>query len=197
MRGHEVAQALVDRLVRHATGAKTSSVNPLRVDSMGGPWPNLGITFLPGKKMDGWTGHHHRDLPADIARLEAMGIDILVEHVEDFELVRCGLPDFDEAFEASTVRLERYRIVDLKAPPDMPSYRALVRGIAGWIREGRSVAVACRGGLDRSGMTAACVLVELGMEPDAAIDRVHERRRSSLSMREQQDVVRAWERAMA
>jgi len=194
MRGRTVAQPLVDRLVRSVTGAKTSSVNLLRVDSMGEPWPNLGITFLPGKKIDGYTGLHHRDLPADIARLEALGVDILVEHVEDEELVRCGVPDFEEALAASTVALVRYPIVDLKAPPDLPSYRALVREIAGWVREGRSVAVACRGGLDRSGMTTACVLVDLGMDPEAAIDRVHAGRHQSLSMREEQDVVRSWTR---
>jgi protein-tyrosine phosphatase len=79
----------------------------------------------------------------------------------------------------------------------MPSYRALVREVAGWVREGRSVAVACRGGLDRSGMTSACVLVELGFDPGEAIDRVHARRSQSLTMREEQDVVRTWERATA
>jgi protein-tyrosine phosphatase len=87
----------------------------------------------------------------------------------------------------------RYPIVDLDAPPDMASYRALVRDIAGWVRDGQSVAVACRGGLDRSGMTSACVLVELGMDPETAIDRVHERRRDSLTVWDEQEVVRSWE----
>jgi protein-tyrosine phosphatase len=195
MRGRDVAQPLVDRLVRHATGARTSSSNPLRVIPLADEAGDLGITFLPGKKIDGFTGLHHRDLPADIARLEAMGIDILVEHVEDVELERCGLPDFERAFGRSAVRLVRYPIVDLDAPPDMVSYRALVRDIAGWVRDGRSVAVACRGGLDRSGMTSACVLVELGLDAETAIDRVHERRRRSLTVWEEQEVVRRWERA--
>jgi ADP-ribosylglycohydrolase/protein-tyrosine phosphatase len=195
MRGRDVAQPLVDRLVRHATGARTSSSNPLRVIPLADEAGDLGITFLPGKKIDGYTGLHHRDLPADIARLEALGVDVLVELVEDFELARCGLPDFEEAFARSAVRLVRYPIVDLDAPPDMASYLALVRDIAGWVRDGRSVAVACRGGLDRSGMTAACVLVELGLNPETAIDRVHQRRHRSLTVWEEQEVVRRWERA--
>ncbi len=43
-------------------------------------------------------------------------------------------------------------------------------------------------------MTAACVLVEAGIDPSEAIDRVHRGRKHSLTQREQQEYVRAWRR---
>ena len=55
-----------------------------------------------------------------------------------------------------------------------------------------SLAIACRGGLDRSGMAAACLLREAGIGADAAIERVQQARRGSLTLPDQQAYVRAW-----
>jgi len=54
------------------------------------------------------------------------------------------------------------------------------------------VAIACRGGLDRSGMTAACLYRELGLGADDAIARVQAARPHTITIPEQQDFVRAW-----
>ena len=84
MRGRGVATPLVDRLVG-TTGARTSTASPLRVDLLrlsdidvlerGSG--RVGITFLPGKKRDGWTGPHWRDLDVDLARLRELEVDVL------------------------------------------------------------------------------------------------------------------------
>ena len=54
------------------------------------------------------------------------------------------------------------------------------------------VAIACRGGLDRTGMVAALLLTEAGLEPEEAITRVHAARRHTLSVPEQVRFVRHW-----
>ena len=78
-------------------------------------------------------------------------------------------------------------------PRDVVAYRALVQDVAQRIRDGRSVVIACRGGIDRSGMTAACVLQELGADPETSILRTQHGRKGSITLPEQQAFVRAWQ----
>jgi hypothetical protein len=56
----------------------------------------------------------------------------------------------------------------------------------------RRDAVACRGGIDRTGMTAACLLREAGLGFGPAIARVQAARRDSITIPAQQAVVRDW-----
>jgi protein-tyrosine phosphatase len=49
---------------------------------------------------------------------------------------------------------------------------AILAAIDGPQGEGRDVAVACMGGVGRSGTVAACALVSRGMQPDHAIAAV-------------------------
>ena len=203
MRGHEVAGPLVDRLVE-GNGARTSRSRPLRVDDVAldgargleGTAGRLGITFLPGKKRDGWTGPHWRDLDLDVARLRDLRWDTLVLLNEDRELVRCHVPEIETVFaEAGAPALVRHPIPDPQIPTDDIAYDALVRDVVGRVRSGESVAIACRGGLDRSGMTASCALAEAGMDPEAAMARVQASRDATITKRDQRDYVRAWPHA--
>lgn len=200
MRGQEVAGPLVDRLVA-STGARTSRSSPLRVDDVslaGAPaleraTGRLGITFLPGKKRRGHTGPHWRDLDLDVARLRALGWDALYLLNEDVELAFCHVPEIEAVFRAAgSPLLVRHPIPDPQVPPDDAAFGALVRDIVARVRGGASVAIACRGGMDRSGMTASCVLVEAGMAPDAAMDRVQASRRNTITKPDQRAYVRAW-----
>ena len=70
MRGHDVAEPLVDRLLA-LHGWRTSTTNPIRVawvemvqvprfSAVRKAGGRLGMTFLPGKQRDGWTGLHWR-----------------------------------------------------------------------------------------------------------------------------------------
>ena len=75
MRGRDIVEPLVDRLIE-TDGWRTSTQShpvdwvdlravPRLLDVPG----RLGMTFLPGKQRDGWTGLHWRDLETDAARL--------------------------------------------------------------------------------------------------------------------------------
>jgi protein-tyrosine phosphatase len=155
-------------------------------------WPGrLGITFLPGKRGTGIAGRHWRDLDADLERLRSWG-DTLVLLVEDNELVEAGVADIADHAARHGILLIRFPIPDPHVPRDIGAYRVLVQDIAQRIRDGRSVVIACRGGIDRSGMTAACVLQELGADAESAIKRTQAGRRGSITRPEQQALVRAW-----
>lgn len=199
MRGREVATPLVDGLVA-TTGSRTSSHSLLRIDPVdldaidGIDGGRLGITFLPGKKRDGYTGPHWRDVDFDAARLSDLGFHALFLLVEDVELEWCLVPDLAEALAAAEVELIRFPIRDprIPTPSQEAGFRRAVGDLVARIRAGESVAIACRGGIDRSGMAAACVLIEAGLPAEEAIDRVHRGRRHSLTYVEQLAYVRAW-----
>jgi ADP-ribosyl-[dinitrogen reductase] hydrolase len=206
LRDRHIPQELADRLVETDTSEwdgkpwQTSHRRPLRVDFMdlGGTdlathGGRVGMTFLPGKRYLGYyTGPHWRDLDADAARLKEQGVDIVLLLVEDHELERCRVADVVDLLPAHDLELVRHPIADPRVPTDHRAFAQLLAGLAERVREGATLAIACRGGLDRSGMTSACLLREAGLDADSAIDRVHAARRHTLTMPEQLRYVRAW-----
>ncbi len=205
MRGREVVTPLADRLAA-TTGlwdrrTRTSSASPLRLDAIdlagttAAPG-HLAVTFLPGKKRDGYTGPHWRDVDLDAAALRDGGIEALFLLVEDVELEWCLLPDLPDALAAVGVELIRFPVRDPHTPTRAqdPGYHAAIEALVARLSGGGHIAVACRGGVDRSGMTAACVLVEAGLDPESAIRRVHAGRKGSLKYGDQQAYVRSWRR---
>ena len=200
MRGHEIATPLIDRLVETA-GWRTSTGSRLRVDLLNldrvpafdGAAGRVGITFLPGKKWSGGhAGDHWRDLATDAARLRELQVDTLFLLVEDHELAHSHVPNIGTALAAEGVALVRFPILDPRTPTNGPAFRAVVADLVTRVRDGEFVGIACRGGLDRSGMAAACLLREAGLEADEAIDRVHAARNHTLTRVEQQGYVQAW-----
>jgi ADP-ribosyl-[dinitrogen reductase] hydrolase len=200
MRGREVATPLIDRLVARY-GAKTSTASPLRYDeipldgtTLAGTGGRLGITFLPGKKTDGWTGLHWRDPDLDLEALVGHGVDTLFLLVEDVELERCRVTELPELLRerAPGIELIRHPIRDPRVPRDPASFKVDVRDLCGRIAAGRTIAIACRGGMDRAGMAASCLLTEAGLDARPAIARVQAHRDGAITLAEQQALVRSW-----
>ena len=213
-----IARELVDRLVETDVPGwdgrtwRTSTSSPLRVDAIdlsgirglapeastgrsatSGTAGGLGITFLPGKRYVGYhTGGHWRDLDADASRLHALGVDVVLLLVEDRELARCRVPDIGHVLPTHGVELLRFPIPDPLVPRDDAAFHATVASVLRRVRNGQLVAIACRGGLDRSGLAAACLLREAGLPADEAIERVQRARRGALTLPDQQAYVRRW-----
>lgn len=153
---------------------------PLRIDwldaaQLGDRLPGrLGLTILPGKHGVSfrYPGRvYARDLDGDLASLLDAGVRRLELLVEDAELRRWGDPDVVERAAATGVEVLRHPIPDGSPPASVAD---LVQILAE-IREGRGngdVAIACMGGVGRSGTVAACALVEGGMSAAAAIATV-------------------------
>ena len=135
MPGRDIVQPLVDALVGTIANpgrVRTSTASPLRVDELDLHGTSLegsgrvGITFLPGKKRDGWTGPHWRDLDLDLARLRSLGVDALFLLVEDSELDDCLVPELPDVMAADGPELIRFPIRDPRTPADPLAYRAAV-----------------------------------------------------------------------
>lgn len=108
-----------------------------------------------------WVGSHYETRPA--------GIDIVVlcaRQLQDVPYVASRCPLTDDAWEI------------VKGDTDRAERTAAF--VAGAIRDGKTVMLTCREGMNRSGWVAALTLVELGMEPETAIKTVQAKRPGSL-----------------
>lgn len=155
----------------------------------------LGLTIMPGKHGPSvrYPGHiYRRELEADLTALRQAGVRRLVLLVEDHELERWGDPAIRERAAGHGLNVVRAPIADGRAPRDA----TVMDGILVQIDAGRAagnVAVACMGGVGRSGMVAACALVRTGMEPREAIDAVRAARHpDAVETAEQQRFVTAY-----
>ncbi len=155
---------------------RTSASDPIRVDFLAAAHlgdaaaGRIGLTIAPGKRDR--ARHWDRDLTADLARLRTdHGAHVLVSLMEDHEYAMLQIPELQARAEAAGLDVRRFPIRDVDAPKaaQMAEFATLVDNIVEAARAGQHVIIHCRGGLGRSGLVAACCLVNLGMTPVAAI----------------------------
>jgi protein-tyrosine phosphatase len=151
----QVAHTVEANLVLRVDWVESSRIGPGR----------LGITICPGRQ------DRDRNLEADLAQLRTDGVDRLLCLSTDAELDWAGVPELDSRAEAYGLN---YRW--LPVPDQGTCSLSEAVDLVGWCRDGlkqgESVVVTCMGGLGRSGMIAACTLVDLGVSPRTAIASV-------------------------
>jgi len=163
------------RLVTRDRTPRTSLNDPLRVDyvaaeKLPGVTGLLGMTFAPGKKdPNGWLGHYDRDLPTDLAAIHATGGRVLVTLMEQHELQRFQIATLRKDAESLGIRSIWFPVRDVDVPTSMSGHHSLVEEVRAELSEGRSVVVHCKGGLGRTGVLVASVLVTFGHSPEEAI----------------------------
>jgi protein-tyrosine phosphatase len=150
---------------------------PLQVDWLeqdliaDGGHGRLGLTFLPGKDgpSDRYPGRiYRRQLSRDLETLRDAGVRLLVLLVTDAELARWGDPGIAERASDAGIRIDRRPMPDGSPPASVAEMDAILEVI----RAGRAtgdVAVACMGGVGRTGTVVACALVEAGLSAEEAI----------------------------
>lgn len=159
-----------------ASGQKvrTSLSHPLRIDVLQPTWsPGLiGMTICPGKKGESVYGAAwDRDLVTDLEAITSWGADCVVSLMEDFEFAMLGIPDFAAIMAAQPFDWLHLEIRDADVPDHRfetawPTARARVLAI---LERGGRVLVHCRGGLGRTGLVVARLLVKQGMAAEEAI----------------------------
>lgn len=179
----------------HAGFGPELRIDWLAADELPGGWPGrLGLTFLPGKRgaSSRYPGHtYRRDAARDLADMRAAGVVRLLLLVEDAELERWSDPELVTIGAAAGLDVRRYPIPDGSAPS--PELMARIQEDIDEARARGDVAVACMGGVGRTGTVAACSLVRNGLDADAAIGRVRQvRHPEAVETAEQEDFVRAY-----
>jgi len=177
----------------------TSDTHPIRVDVV--PTPGLpgrlGLTFAPGKNAPSETARVHwlRDAETDLNALRKRhGTDVLVALLRPYEYDLLGIPHLIPQAHRHGMTVRRFEIADRTVPHAALSdtFDATIDEVCDDLRAGRTVTVFCRGGLGRSGLVAACVLVRLGEKPAHAIARVRSARPGAVETREQERYVEAY-----
>lgn len=174
----------------------TSITNPLYIDEVpisifGG---NIGMTICPGKKSIGISGVHRRDLALDLEAIRDWGAEVLVSLLEEHEYVEVGVSDFSRMVPKGILHL-KLPIKDMATPDEAweQQWKKEGRIIRSVLRRGGKVCIHCMGGLGRTGMVAARLLVEFGVHPERAIKTVREARPGTIQTREQEDYIRSFE----
>jgi hypothetical protein len=176
----------------------TSESDPILVDLLPSEEVStpgrLGMTFAPGMWAESVRGRWERDLDADMRTLEQEhGADVLVSLMEDFEYGYYGIPELLEGGSYGGLEILRFAIPDMGVPREAESqeFAIFIREVVSRLEAGKTVVVHCRGGLGRTGVVAACVLVALGNhDADGAIQEVRRARRGTVQTGEQVEFVR-------
>lgn len=132
----------------------------------------LGLTLCPGKKdaASNW----NRDLAQDLQFIRDWGATTVVTLIEDHEFQMLSVQTLERDVRALGMDWLHLPILDVSIPDH--------RFEGAWVLEGpklhkrldcgERILIHCRGGLGRTGLVAACILVERGCDPQDAIRRI-------------------------
>ena len=172
---------------------RTSETHPLQIASLDTPaGGRIGMTFCPGKRdLMAMTGPWDRDLQTDLGVINAWGAVALVTLMEDPELALLGVPNIGEMTESFGMAWHYLPIRDVSIPGPVFEGAWEMQGAAlrRKLRDGERIVIHCRGGLGRTGMIAARLLIELGETPDRALQRVRAVRPGAVETSRQEDYV--------
>jgi protein-tyrosine phosphatase len=180
--------------------ARTSHSHPIRVDFvttekllMPG---RIGLTFAPGKKHHGMTGHWDRDLDADLARLrDEYQTDLLVSLIEEHEFAALQIANLRERVVSHGIEMLWYPIRDVSVPTSIEDFAETVNRVVQALSEGRTVVIHCMGGLGRTGLVAAaCLMATTELDAREAIGIVRHARAGTIQTREQERYVELFRR---
>ena len=113
--------------------------------------------------------------------------------VQDHELDAVRAAGFVEVMDRHGIAVLRHPIPDLGVPADRTAFRATLDAVIEHLRRGQSVAVACRGGLGRTGTAVACLLRDGGLDAGEAMALTRATRHNTIEDAEQETFVRRWE----
>ena len=183
----------------HAGFGPELRIDWIAADELAGPGRGrLGLTFLPGKRGASlrYPGHvYRRDTAADLDAMRSAGVVRLILLVEDGELQSWGDAGIVALGAEAGVDVKRHPIPD-GAPAASAAEMDLILDEIDEARANGDVAVACMGGVGRTGMVAACALLRAGRSADDAIARVREvRHPTAVETRAQERFVRDYQKS--
>lgn len=174
---------------------RTSLTHPLQIAEVRADpsYGRIGITFCPGKQdLFAHTGAWQRDLDIDLDAIASWGAKLVLTLVESEELRALKVPQLGQETLRRAMLWHHLPIADFSVPDDQFEQHWTTQGneIRSMLREGQDILVHCKGGLGRAGMIAARLLVELGVEPEAAITQVRKARKGAIETPTQLALVR-------
>jgi len=138
-----------------------------------------GLALVLRPRGDHW-------LEKEIALLKRSGVDTLVSMLEEEEAGWLGLRKEGLYAEQAGICFVSFAIPDHHVPPNRKAFTAFVLGIVKRLHAGERVAVHCQGTIGRATVTAACVLIEMGWDAQAALNAIERARGCEIPDTEEQ-----------
>ena len=172
---------------------KTSQSHPLRIDVIeldsGGM---IGMTFCPGKKQkNALSGEWDRDLDTDLQVIVDWGATAIISLIEEHEFVELDVTELPMKIKKAGIEWHHLPIKDRGIPTESfeEEWNSFGKRVHDILHSGEKIVIHCMGGLGRTGLVAARLLVELGETTDNSINRVRLARRGAIETLEQLEYV--------
>ncbi|WP_373504903.1 cyclin-dependent kinase inhibitor 3 family protein [Aestuariivirga sp.] len=174
--------------------ARTSLTHPLQIAEVTAPDAKgaIGITFCPGKVQPAaMSGAWHRDLGLDLDAIRKWGASTVITLIEHHEMKELRVQAIGADVAARGMDWLHMPITDVSVPDQRftAAWKAEGQRLIAAIREGARVLVHCKGGLGRAGTVAALMLVDLGMDPQQAIQVVRKARPGAIETKAQEHYI--------
>ena len=174
---------------------RTSRTHPIRIDTVAANpgWGLIGMSFCPGKKqLNGLTGSWSRDLYLDLARIHDWGATIVVSLIEAREFAFLDVEALPDVVAELGMQWRHGPIPDRHPPHQqfMLGWSNLKGELMDELSSGKNIFIHCMGGLGRTGVVAAMLLIEAGYSAIQAITAVRSSRPHTIETSAQEDFVR-------
>lgn len=118
-------------------------------------------------------------LSSDIKSLKESGISSVVCLLEVSESNRLALDSEEDSCTSQGLAFTRFPIKDY-GTPDQSHLPPFIENLYNDICNGASIVVHCRGGIGRTGLVCACLLIRAGYTAEYAIRQVSEKRQQTV-----------------
>lgn len=171
---------------------KRPTPNPIDTVPVPGSVGCMGLVACPGVRVGSPPTGNKKLLEIDLQEIFDWGANGVLCLVEPHELVLNRVEALPMAVQEAGIWWKHLPIVDMGIPNQGFEDVWAIEGerIRHALRIGERVIIHCYAGLGRTGMMAARILVEFGVEPEKAIRMVREENRRRIQTRTQADFVR-------
>lgn len=167
--------------------------NPVDTIPVPGSVGCMGLVACPGTRIDKPPSGNKRLLQGDVNEIVEWGANGVLCLVEPHELIMNKVEGLPSVVQDAGMWWKHLPIIDMDIPNQEFENIWAVEGerIRHALRIGERVAIHCYAGLGRTGMIAARILVEFGVEPEQAIRRVRRDNRRRIQTKAQANFVRS------
>lgn len=116
----------------------------------------LRLAIMPRPRGGEW-------LADEVSGWKRLGIDVVISLLHRYEADELDILEEESLCRAHEIHFRSFPIRDRGTPDSVAEFRALSDEVAASLKQGLAVAIHCRAGIGRSGLLAACTLLELGV----------------------------------
>lgn len=173
---------------------RTSDSHPLRIASLPIKKGLIGITFCPGKQQkESISGcEWDRDIDTDIKIIKQWNASLVFGFPEDHEFESLKVANIKDKFNEFYIPFIHIPFIDDTTPDKnsenkIKSFFPIINTL---LENGQNILFFCKGGLGRSGLVFAEVLINIGgIAPEDAINKLRAIRPGAICTQDQYDYV--------